>query len=136
MSQLKIDGVDYDLEGASSATINQYESLVASASDLEGLKQKLASTYTARLAYQKDLSSDLSTIEIATEAADNGIEIDGRWYLIAAFPEEDNFALQSIRACDNRITFLKIEIAITETAVSAYRKALIKEIGTEKIEVH
>ena len=132
MVQIKIDDTQYDLEGASDRVLQQYESLKSSAVEVESIKQRIAIAATARLNYEKELSARLVDKIASDVEIENSIELEGKWYDISLFAGEENVGVQSVRACDMRIANLKVDLAITDTAIKAYTKELKKYLELEK----
>lgn len=123
MSTIKIDNKEYKLEDLSDEVKAKIASLQVADQKINQLNQELALVQTARNAYSNVVGSNLPKPAKADKKNDT-IDIDGKKYAIEDFSDLAKNNMASIQITDQKLTHLKTDIAIMQTARNAYAQAV------------
>tara|TARA_Y100000588_G_scaffold199292_1_gene213040 strand:- start:245 stop:640 length:396 start_codon:yes stop_codon:yes gene_type:complete len=127
MPNITIDGKDYDVDDLSEEARTQLTSVNVADDRINRLKAELSIAATARAAYAQALKDKLPEPVPDTEE-EGHVVIDSKTYSLAAFSEEASSEFISFRFAEQKIANIEAEIALTQTARSAYSHALTTEV--------
>lgn len=121
---LTIDGKEYALASLSDEAKAQLINLRACDTKLSALQQDMAIYQTARNAYAQSLSRELPEKHAHPNKKKDVIVIDGNKYGLDQLSEQAQTEIASLRVVDSKVAMVQQEVAMLQTARSAYAQAL------------
>lgn len=122
MEKIELNGKEYSIEEMSDNARAQLGSVQLTDQKISQLKVEEAILQTARNTYANALLQQLP--ELASEEAEDIITVNEKKYSLTDFSEQAKSELASFQLTNQKISQLKADLAIAQTARNAYAKAL------------
>ena len=129
MSNITIDGKEYDFDSLSKKAQSGLRSLQLIDQKLNSLKTDLVIYQAAAQGYGSALAGQLPEKQAHANKKKDVIEIDGKRYSLDTFSDSAKAELLSLQATNAKIASVQQELAIVQTARNIHASALQADLG-------